>query len=103
MKKIDLAKIKKINLIRVIGDTVFFIGRHVFHFSLILTLIALLIGLAMLYSYGIIFNSGRALNGLDNCPLNEEAYNNVRDIWNHDEIIFKETKVRDYYNIFDID
>jgi len=74
------------------------IATNVFKFSLILSLLALIIGAIIFYKYVIFVRKVELEDFGDICPLQNNIYTNVLDVWEKNDQIFEETI--DYYNIF---
>lgn len=74
------------------------IATNVFKFSLILVLLALIIGAGVFYKYVILTQKVELENLGEMCPLRDNIYTNVLDVWQKNSQVFEETI--DYYDIF---
>ena len=95
MKKIEVGKTKKI-----IREIPLFIAKHILQFSLLLLLIALIVGVNVFYKYNVLATKTALKKLDDNCPLNESSYNRVLEVWDKHDLMFERAGSKQYYDVF---
>lgn len=78
--------------------TPLWISINVFKFSLILLFFVLVIGVGVFYRYIIFVQKVEPEDPGEMCPLQDEIYINVLNVWEENDRTFEESI--DYYNIF---
>jgi hypothetical protein len=91
LKAIKFDKIKKLPLI---------IAKHAFYTSLILFLLSLAIGLILFYKYIILAQEAEFEDTDQNYLLDEEAYKDIKKVWQEHENMLEQTDFKEYPNPF---
>lgn len=98
IKKIEKGKIEEIK--KTIKRSPLFVAKHVIQITLLLLVIALIIGTTFFYKYNILSVKKELETINNNCPLVESNYNKVLEVWEKNDLRLKEVDFKVYDDIF---